>query len=194
MGKWTVKLLCLLLGSLCLIICSANGANLETKANIQKQLDVIIDANSLSFPTVNVGKISEEKNVTVMVKGNDLYQLYIQATVLKADGLKELLPTVLEFKEKSESRWLPASDALIPVLTTPAMAKASGDQKEIAFRLNVPPSAKPGLYSCEVNIIACVYADANKSVNKDIPAGVSEDVHKIDNENDSTSVSEHVYN
>jgi len=177
LGKWTIKLLCLLLGLLCLIICPANGANLETEANTQSQLDVILDNSTLSFPVATIGKISEERRITAQVKGSGLYRLYIQATVLKADDSKELPAAVLEFKEKSESDWLPASSTSVPVLTTPAMAKAGGDQREIAFRLNIPPSAKAGLYSCEVTITASVMASVNEDVGKDVNKSVNTDVY-----------------
>jgi len=129
LNKLTVKLLCLFLGLLSLTICPASEADLEIKIDPRKQFEVVLDNNSLSFPLVATGKMSEERSITTLVKGNDFYQLYVQATVLKADGLKELSPAVLEFREKSESRWLPASDTLIPVLATPAMANVMGDQK-----------------------------------------------------------------
>jgi len=154
-----VKFLCLFLGFLSLVIYPAGGANLKTATDVKEQFEIIIDNNALSFPKATIGKISEEKKITTLVKGDALYQIYIQATSLKADDKKELPPSVIEFKEKSEPHWLSASNKQKPVLTTPAMANEKGDQKEIAFRLNIPPSAEDGLYNGELTVIACAYKE-----------------------------------
>ncbi|MCL6479275.1 MAG: hypothetical protein K6T65_12855 [Peptococcaceae bacterium] len=157
LGKRIVKFLCLFLGLFSLVVFPAGGAGLETTADMQEQFEIIMDKDALSFPKAAIGQISGEQKITALVKGNALYQLYIQATSFTTDDLKELPPSVLEFKEKSEPSWHPASHAQVPVLTKPAMANEKGDRKEIAFRLNIPPDAEEGLYNCRMTVIACVY-------------------------------------
>ncbi|KJS18480.1 MAG: hypothetical protein VR69_00395 [Peptococcaceae bacterium BRH_c4b] len=147
---------CFLLGLFCLAVYPAGGDISENDNNNKEYIELSTEDKALGFPKATIGQISEEQRITTIVQGNDRYQLYIQATSLVTDDSKELPPSVIEFKEESEQFWLHASDALIPVLSTPAKAKNKGDQKRIAIRLNIPESAVPGLYTGEMTVIASV--------------------------------------
>ncbi len=157
MNRRTVIMFCFILGLFCLAVYPAGGDISENDNNNKEYLELTTEDKALEFPKATTGQISEEQSITTIVQGNDRYQLYIQATSLKANESTELPPSVIEFKEASEQYWLHASDALIPVLSTPAKAKNKGDQKRIAIRLNIPESAVPGLYTGEMTVIASVY-------------------------------------
>ena len=163
MNRRTVIMFCFILGLFCLAVFPAGGdiseeRDISENDNKNKDyLELSTEDKALEFPKATIGQISEEQKITTIVQGNDHYQLYIQATSLMANESTELPPSVIEFKEESEQYWLHASDAQIPVLSTPAKAKNKGDHKRIAIRLNIPESAVAGLYTGEMTVIASVY-------------------------------------